>query len=115
LFQADREHIHHNLLDLGLSHRKAVLSLYVVALIFCAASYALVALRDPTLALLVAVAAASATVIVKLLAVRRRSYAPPRVVLTLASEADPGTPAPQAPVAGPSAVSPAKASGGGEC
>jgi UDP-GlcNAc:undecaprenyl-phosphate GlcNAc-1-phosphate transferase len=28
LFQADREHIHHKLLDRGLSHRQAVLSLY---------------------------------------------------------------------------------------
>ena len=30
VFRADREHIHHKLLDLGLSHRAAVLTLYVV-------------------------------------------------------------------------------------
>lgn len=32
LFEADRDHIHHRLLGLGLSHRKAVLSLYGIGL-----------------------------------------------------------------------------------
>jgi UDP-GlcNAc:undecaprenyl-phosphate GlcNAc-1-phosphate transferase len=31
LFLPDREHLHHRLLDLGLSHRRAVLTLYVMA------------------------------------------------------------------------------------
>src|SRR5438093_2019820 len=39
LFQADREHIHHNLLELGLSDRKAVLVLYLVSGAFCAAAF----------------------------------------------------------------------------
>lgn len=35
-FQGDREHIHHRLLDMGFSHRGAVLVLYLVALAFAA-------------------------------------------------------------------------------
>jgi len=34
IFQADKEHIHHKLLDMGLSHRRAVIILYCVSLIF---------------------------------------------------------------------------------
>ncbi len=34
LFSADRGHIHHRLLDLGLTHRRAVLSLYIVSVTF---------------------------------------------------------------------------------
>ena len=29
-FEADRNHIHHNLLDLGMTHREATLTLYVI-------------------------------------------------------------------------------------
>lgn len=35
-FQGDREHIHHRLLDMGFSHRGAVLALYLVAAMFAA-------------------------------------------------------------------------------
>jgi UDP-GlcNAc:undecaprenyl-phosphate GlcNAc-1-phosphate transferase len=35
IFAADREHIHHLLLEAGISHRGAVLILYAVTLIFC--------------------------------------------------------------------------------
>ncbi|RMF98286.1 MAG: hypothetical protein D6734_00650 [Candidatus Schekmanbacteria bacterium] len=34
IFEADREHIHHKLIDMGFSHRRVVLILYVVSLIF---------------------------------------------------------------------------------
>ena len=34
-FQADREHLHHRLLALGLSHRSAVLTLYTMSIVFC--------------------------------------------------------------------------------
>jgi UDP-GlcNAc:undecaprenyl-phosphate GlcNAc-1-phosphate transferase len=34
IFVADREHIHHRLLDMGLTHRRAVLSLYVMSIGF---------------------------------------------------------------------------------
>ncbi len=33
IFQADREHLHHKLLDRGMSHRKAVLVIYAVGLV----------------------------------------------------------------------------------
>jgi UDP-GlcNAc:undecaprenyl-phosphate GlcNAc-1-phosphate transferase len=34
IFAADREHIHHRLLDLGLTHRRAVLALYLLSVAF---------------------------------------------------------------------------------
>jgi len=43
LFGADREHVHHRLLALGLSHRQAVLALYGAALILALAALALAA------------------------------------------------------------------------
>ena len=42
VFSADREHIHHLLLDAGVSHRGAVLVLYGVSAIFCAVALAAV-------------------------------------------------------------------------
>lgn len=33
-FEADRNHIHHNLLDLGMTHREATLTLYVINIVF---------------------------------------------------------------------------------
>jgi UDP-GlcNAc:undecaprenyl-phosphate GlcNAc-1-phosphate transferase len=41
VFQADREHIHHRVLALGLTHRRAVLALYLVSAVFGAAAIAL--------------------------------------------------------------------------
>ncbi|MEM9694075.1 MAG: MraY family glycosyltransferase [Myxococcota bacterium] len=41
LFSPDRGHIHHRLLDLGLTHRRAVLLLYAVSVIFTVASIAI--------------------------------------------------------------------------
>jgi UDP-GlcNAc:undecaprenyl-phosphate GlcNAc-1-phosphate transferase len=38
IFAADREHIHHRLLDLGLTHRRAVLILYGCTVLLCAAA-----------------------------------------------------------------------------
>ena len=40
-FQADRNHIHHQLLDLGLSHREAALTLYLVNIGFILTALAL--------------------------------------------------------------------------
>jgi UDP-GlcNAc:undecaprenyl-phosphate/decaprenyl-phosphate GlcNAc-1-phosphate transferase len=40
-FRADREHLHHRLLELGLSHRSAVLTLYVASGIFALGGLAL--------------------------------------------------------------------------
>ena len=54
LFSADRRHIHHRLLDLGLTHRNAVLALYAVSLIFGIGAFLLVGVRRPNHAFLLA-------------------------------------------------------------
>jgi len=46
LFEADREHIHHKLIDVGLSHRAAVLTLYVVTGGLSAVAFMLTAVRS---------------------------------------------------------------------
>ena len=48
LFTPDRKHIHHRLLDLGVTHRNAVLLLYGVAALFGASALALVLFRRPS-------------------------------------------------------------------
>lgn len=57
LFSADRDHVHHRLLLLGISHRNAVLVLYGAGAVICAGSFALArldnVLRAPLLAALV--------------------------------------------------------------
>jgi UDP-GlcNAc:undecaprenyl-phosphate GlcNAc-1-phosphate transferase len=40
IFSADRQHLHHRLLDLGLTHRRAVLVLYGCSVLLCAAAMA---------------------------------------------------------------------------
>ncbi len=47
-FQSDREHIHHRLLDAGLSHRSAVLVLYGVCVALTLASVAIRSTDNPT-------------------------------------------------------------------
>lgn len=85
LFRADREHIHHNLLELGLSHRGALLLLYALASAFCLAAFAHVAVRDPSLAIVMGIALAVAVTLLKLMAVRRRTYQAPRVMQSIAT------------------------------
>jgi UDP-GlcNAc:undecaprenyl-phosphate GlcNAc-1-phosphate transferase len=46
LFLPDRGHIHHRLIDLGASHRGAVLILYIVGGLFALAAFALVLLKS---------------------------------------------------------------------
>lgn len=46
VFTADRGHIHHRLLDLGLSHRNTVLCLYGVGSVFALAAFAVVLLKS---------------------------------------------------------------------
>lgn len=60
IFSPDRGHVHHRLLDLGLTHRRAVLALYGVSIVFTAASIAIYLGRSwqVGLALLVASVAA---------------------------------------------------------
>jgi hypothetical protein len=57
LFSADRDHVHHRLLLLGIGHRNAVLVLYGAGAVLCAGAFALARLdnvfRAPLLAALV--------------------------------------------------------------
>ena len=55
VFTADREHIHHKLLQLGLSHRQAVIILYAVSALFALLSLFLLLPTGSTLALVLAV------------------------------------------------------------
>lgn len=46
IFSADREHIHHRLIDLGLTHKRAVLTLYAASIVFMVAAIVLALGRD---------------------------------------------------------------------
>jgi UDP-GlcNAc:undecaprenyl-phosphate GlcNAc-1-phosphate transferase len=52
VFLPDRQHIHHRLIDLGLSHRAAVLVLYIVGLTFALAAFAMTLLKSLLVAVL---------------------------------------------------------------
>lgn len=60
LFTADRSHIHHRLLDLGITHRKAVLLLYGVCALFCGGAFVLVLRRGADQALILGTFAVAA-------------------------------------------------------
>jgi len=77
--------------------------------VFCATAFGLVSLHDPTLALLVAVCLAVATMAVKVLAVRRRRYAPPGIVARV--DLEPAPPSAHPAAAAPAAAAPASAVG----
>jgi UDP-GlcNAc:undecaprenyl-phosphate GlcNAc-1-phosphate transferase len=55
VFLPDRGHIHHRLLEIGLSHRRAVVTLYVVAAVFAVSAFSLVLLRTVWVAALLLV------------------------------------------------------------
>jgi UDP-GlcNAc:undecaprenyl-phosphate/decaprenyl-phosphate GlcNAc-1-phosphate transferase len=56
IFRPDRKHIHHHLLAMGLSRRRAVLTLYAVTLIFLAMGFAAFASRGQLIPLLLGIA-----------------------------------------------------------
>jgi UDP-GlcNAc:undecaprenyl-phosphate GlcNAc-1-phosphate transferase len=56
IFRPDRKHIHHRLLDMGLSRRRAVLWLYAVTLVFLAMGFAVFASRGQLIPLLLGIA-----------------------------------------------------------
>ena len=60
VFLPDRGHIHHRLLDLGLSHRNAVLVLYGVGVLFALGAFSVVAINSGWVAILLVVALATA-------------------------------------------------------
>lgn len=59
LFSADRDHIHHRLLSLGIIHRAAVLLLYVVCAMFCVSGVVIARRPEVRTALLMAIVVAS--------------------------------------------------------
>lgn len=65
LFQADKEHIHHRLMDLGLSHRQAVLVLYGFCILLGAAALVLTYASSIQAALLLLVLAIVAVVFLR--------------------------------------------------
>lgn len=63
LFSADREHLHHRLLDLGLSQRQAVIVIYAVSLALGIGALALVYANVPQTAMILAILVVGALVI----------------------------------------------------
>ena len=70
VFHADREHIHHRLMGQGMTHRRAVLTLYAVCVAFSALSFVAVAAQGLGNALVVGVAAVSTYAGIKALGYR---------------------------------------------
>lgn len=68
IFRADREHIHHRLLRMGLTHRRAVLVLYAVCGALGAMAFLAVRAKGANIALLVAVVACASYVGIRKLA-----------------------------------------------
>jgi len=69
LFRADRDHIHHRLLGSGLSHRRAVLTLYALCAALGAFAFLAVVVQGPWNAVLVGV-----TSVASFAAIRRLAY-----------------------------------------
>ena len=70
IFSADQDHIHHKLLRAGLSHRQAVLSMYVLAGVLAGVALLLRAMNDVTSGLLLLMVAVILFVFLRLLAAR---------------------------------------------
>ncbi len=83
LMTADRDHIHHRLLDLGLQHRTAVLVLYGVSAILGIASFGLVIARDLNLAFLLAAFGVAAVLGIRRLGYREMRFLRNGVLLPL--------------------------------
>lgn len=69
LFSADKEHIHHKLLAMGLSHRRTVVVLYGVCVAFAAAALAITFANGRQTALILAV-----TAIISVVFIRKLGY-----------------------------------------
>jgi UDP-GlcNAc:undecaprenyl-phosphate/decaprenyl-phosphate GlcNAc-1-phosphate transferase len=76
LFQADKEHIHHRLMDLGLSHRQAVLVLYGFCILLGAAALILTYTNSGQSALLLVVLTVVAFVFLRSLGYVRLAQMP---------------------------------------
>lgn len=78
IFQADRQHIHHRLLVLGMTHRRAVLLLYAVGVIFGALAFLAVTARGVGNAAIVGTAAVATLIGIRKLGYRRSGQPFPR-------------------------------------
>ena len=65
LFRPDKGHIHHKLVAMGLSSRRAVLILYGVSCALCALAILLINLRNETASLILVLLAATAFIVVR--------------------------------------------------
>jgi UDP-GlcNAc:undecaprenyl-phosphate GlcNAc-1-phosphate transferase len=64
---ADRKHLHHNLLDLGLNPRRAVLTMYLIAALFALSGYLSLVQNSLALAGLILILSIGSVVFIKLL------------------------------------------------
>lgn len=71
-FEADREHLHHRLLALGLSHRNAVLTLYTASIVFSLGALALLDTDATHRAIALSTVVAVAVILVRRVGVFRR-------------------------------------------
>ena len=55
IFQADREHLHHRIISLGYTHRRAVMLIYIFTIVLGTAALAVVHAQDDTAALILLV------------------------------------------------------------
>lgn len=76
IFRADREHIHHRLLTLGMTHRRAVLLLYAVCVGFSAMTFLAVTVRAAGDAIVVGLVAVASYVGIRKLGYGDRALAP---------------------------------------
>ncbi|MBS2027854.1 MAG: undecaprenyl/decaprenyl-phosphate alpha-N-acetylglucosaminyl 1-phosphate transferase [Deltaproteobacteria bacterium] len=65
MFSADKEHIHHKLMALGYTHRRAVLGMYVICVFFTLASLGIMFANAPQAALILAVVGAVVFVLMR--------------------------------------------------
>ncbi|MFT7581160.1 MAG: UDP-GlcNAc:undecaprenyl-phosphate GlcNAc-1-phosphate transferase [Myxococcota bacterium] len=70
IFSADQDHIHHKLLRAGLSHRQAVLAMYLAAAVLGGVGLLLRAMNNPSSGLIILVVAVLVFVFLRLLAKR---------------------------------------------
>jgi UDP-GlcNAc:undecaprenyl-phosphate GlcNAc-1-phosphate transferase len=68
-FRADREHVHHRLLEMGFSHKTAVMIIYFVTVLFCVVAILFTAVNSRTSAVLLVVIGA-----IVYIGVRRLGY-----------------------------------------
>lgn len=80
-FSADREHLHHRLLDLGLSHRNAVLTLYTASIVFGLGGLALLDNDTTHRAIALSTVVAVAVILVRRVGVVRRPRAADRIAV----------------------------------